>query len=90
MKKYWLVVFLLLFGLYTGSQAAQDGKLEFEVNEELMNNLRTRIIKALKQERDGFVKDGMDMTVCVLDQLFEGCGRDVEQIDDVVVIGVKY
>ncbi|MDX2430581.1 MAG: YfiR/HmsC family protein [Bacteroides sp.] len=55
--------------------------------DEILNNLRTRIIKALKQGKDGFVKDGMDMTVCVLDRqsntlLFSGANNPLYHIRD--------
>ena len=55
--------------------------------DEILNNLRERIIKALKQERDGFVKDGMDMTVCVLDRqsdtlFFSGANNPLYHIRD--------
>ncbi len=55
--------------------------------DEILNSLRTRIIKALKQGRDGFVKDGMDMTVCVLDPqsntlLFSGANNPLYHIRD--------
>jgi serine phosphatase RsbU (regulator of sigma subunit) len=34
--------------------------------DEILNQLRLRIVKALKQVKEGIVKDGMDMTVCLL------------------------
>lgn len=36
--------------------------------DEIMNVLRERIIVALKQEPNCMIKDGMDMTICVLDR----------------------
>jgi len=34
----------------------------------ILNELREKIIVALKQEPDSMIKDGMDMTICVLDR----------------------
>jgi serine phosphatase RsbU (regulator of sigma subunit) len=34
----------------------------------ILNALRDKIIDALKQEPDSLIKDGMDMTICVLDR----------------------
>jgi len=34
----------------------------------ILNALRDRVIDALKQETDSMIKDGMDMTICVLDR----------------------
>jgi serine phosphatase RsbU (regulator of sigma subunit) len=36
--------------------------------DEILNALREKIIIALKQEPDSMIKDGMDMTICVLDR----------------------
>jgi serine phosphatase RsbU (regulator of sigma subunit) len=36
--------------------------------DEILNDLRTKIIEVLKQEARSIVKDGMDMTVCLLDR----------------------
>lgn len=35
--------------------------------DQILNTLRDKIIVALKQERESKIKDGMDMTVCLLD-----------------------
>jgi len=53
--------------------------------DEILNNLRDKIIEALKQEKDSVVKDGMDMTVCVLDPqqevlLFSGANNPLYHI----------
>jgi len=53
--------------------------------DEILNNLREKIIEALKQEKEGVMKDGMDMTVCVLDQqnstlLFSGANNPLYHI----------
>lgn len=53
--------------------------------DEILNNLRDKIIEALKQEKDGVVKDGMDMTACVLDSkrdllLFSGANNPLYYI----------
>jgi serine phosphatase RsbU (regulator of sigma subunit) len=37
--------------------------------EEILNTLREKVIKALKQEPGSVLKDGMDMTVCLLDPI---------------------
>jgi len=36
--------------------------------DEILNKLREKIIVALKQDPDSMIKDGMDMTICVLDR----------------------
>lgn len=36
--------------------------------DEILNRLRTQIIIALKQDPESKIKDGMDMTICVLDR----------------------
>jgi serine phosphatase RsbU (regulator of sigma subunit) len=36
--------------------------------DEILNVLREKIIVALKQDPDSMIKDGMDMTICVLDR----------------------
>jgi serine phosphatase RsbU (regulator of sigma subunit) len=53
--------------------------------DEILNALRLKIIEALKQEAGGEVKDGMDMTVCVLDPqsgrlLFSGANNPLYHI----------
>ncbi len=55
--------------------------------DEILNRLRDKIIEALKQEKDGVMKDGMDMTVCVLDLqnstlLFSGANNPLYHIRD--------
>jgi len=55
--------------------------------DEILNMLREKIIEALKQEKEGVLKDGMDMTVCVLDLqsstlLFSGANNPLYHIRD--------
>jgi serine phosphatase RsbU (regulator of sigma subunit) len=55
--------------------------------DEILNKLRDKIIEALKQEKEGVIKDGMDMTVCVLDSqkstlLFSGANNPLYHIRD--------
>jgi serine phosphatase RsbU (regulator of sigma subunit) len=53
--------------------------------DEILNALRLKIIDALKQEKDSIIKDGMDMTVCLLDPqknklLFSGANNPLYHI----------
>ena len=53
--------------------------------DEILNTLRAKIIVALKQETGSVLKDGMDMTVCLLDQensnlLFSGANNPMYHI----------
>jgi len=53
--------------------------------DEILNALRYKIIDALKQETDSVVKDGMDMTVCLIDfeknkLLFSGANNPLYHI----------
>jgi hypothetical protein len=53
--------------------------------DEILNSLRSKIIVALKQETGSVLKDGMDMTVCLLDQennilLFSGANNPLYHI----------
>ena len=55
--------------------------------DEILNKLRDKIIEALKQEKEGVIKDGMDMTVCLLDLqkgtlLFSGANNPLYHIRD--------
>ena len=53
--------------------------------DEILNTLRSKIIEALKQEKGSIIKDGMDMTVYLLDQenkklLFSGANNPLYHI----------
>lgn len=62
--------------------------------DEILNKLREKIIVALKQEPDSMIKDGMDMTICVLDRsrkklLFCGAENPLIHISKGELIQVK-
>ncbi len=62
--------------------------------DEILNALREKIIDALKQETDSVVKDGMDMTVCLIDfeknkLLFSGANNPLYHIRNGKLTQVK-
>ena len=62
--------------------------------DEILNMLRIKIIEALKQETDSIMRDGMDMTVCLLDReanrlLFSGANNPLYHIRNGELVQVK-
>ncbi|MCK4748799.1 MAG: DUF4154 domain-containing protein [Bacteroidales bacterium] len=62
--------------------------------DEILNTLRLKIVDALKQETDSILKDGMDMTVCLLDAknnklLFSGANNPLYHFRKGELIQIK-
>ena len=62
--------------------------------DEILNILRLKIVDALKQETDSILKDGMDMTVCLLDAknnklLFSGANNPLYHFRKGELIQIK-
>jgi len=62
--------------------------------DEILNTLRSKIIEALKQEKGSVLKDGMDMTVCLLNPqsnvlLFSGANNPLYHIRKGELIQIK-